>query len=209
MCALSCLSSFPPSNPLLSVPPNCRFEVDDAEDDWTYNLSFDYIHGRMLVSCFNNDFPALVAKAYAALNPGGWFELQDMLPPTCFDDSWEGSNIKRWVESTIAGAKALGMDWHKVGKYKEWTEAAGFENVTEFKGAWPTNMWPRDKHYKLLGAWQNQVINVRVHLLDCGLIELEYVGRSAWYQRCRFDTWTRNDCAGSGSPSCGCAARYV
>jgi hypothetical protein len=49
------------------------------------------------------------------------------------------------------------MDWHKVGKYREWIEAAGFEDVEEYKGAWPTNTWPRDQHHKLLGAWQNEV----------------------------------------------------
>ena len=51
------------------------------------------------------------------------------------------------------------MDWHKVGMYREWVEAAGFEDVQEFHGAWPSNTWPRDKHHKLLGAWQNQVGN--------------------------------------------------
>jgi hypothetical protein len=65
--------------------------------------------------------------------------------------------MKRWVEATLAGAKALGMNWHKVGRYREWTEAAGFEDVREFKGAWPMNTWPKDKHHKLLGAWNYQV----------------------------------------------------
>jgi len=142
---------------IISVPPNCRFEIDDAEDEWNYRQKFDYIHGRLLLSCFNNDFPAVIRKAYDALNPGGWFELQDMLPPICFDDTWEGTEFKRWVELTCEGAKALGMDWYKVGNYKRWVEEAGFEEVTEFKSAAPTNTWPRGKHYKLLGAWMNQV----------------------------------------------------
>lgn len=29
------------------VPPNCRFELDDAELEWTFPLaSFDYVHIR-------------------------------------------------------------------------------------------------------------------------------------------------------------------
>ena len=80
-----------------------------------------------------------------------------MLPPTCFDNSWNGSDLQRWVGLTLEGAKRLGMDWHKVGKYREWIEAAGFEDVQEYKGAWPTNTWPSDQHHKLLGAWQNAV----------------------------------------------------
>lgn len=34
------------------VPPNCDFEVDGAEDTWVYSHKFDYIHGRMLITCF-------------------------------------------------------------------------------------------------------------------------------------------------------------
>jgi hypothetical protein len=97
-----------PNNRAPSVPPNCRFEVDDVEDDWTYSHSFDYIHGRMLITALGTEFHSVVSKAYAALNSGGWFELQDMLPPTCFDNSWDGTELKRWVELTLESATALG-----------------------------------------------------------------------------------------------------
>lgn len=31
------------------VPPNCTFQIDDAEDDWTFSAEhFDYIHSRDL-----------------------------------------------------------------------------------------------------------------------------------------------------------------
>ncbi|PMD30364.1 S-adenosyl-L-methionine-dependent methyltransferase [Hyaloscypha variabilis F] len=152
------------------VPPNCHFEVDDAEDDWTYSHSFDYIHGRLLLSCFNQDFPSIIAKSYAALEPGGWFELQDALPLICFDNSWDGSDLQRWTALTLEGAKRLGMDWNKVGMYREWVEAAGFEDVQEFHGAWPSNTWPRDKHHKLLGAWQNQNFMEGVHAISVAVL---------------------------------------
>ncbi|KAH8754051.1 S-adenosyl-L-methionine-dependent methyltransferase [Hyaloscypha finlandica] len=152
------------------VPPNCRFEVDDAEDDWTYSYQFDYIHGRLLLSCFNQDFPAVITKAYGALNPGGWFELQDMLPPICFDNSWDGTELQRWLTLTLEGAKRLGMDWYKVGMYREWVEAAGFEDVQEFQGSWPTNTWPRDRHHKLLGAWQNQNMMEGLHGISVAVL---------------------------------------
>ena len=90
-----------------------------------------------------------------------------MLPPICFDSSWDGTELKRWVTLTLEGANALGMDWHKVGRYKEWIEGAGFEDVGEFKGAWPTNTWPRDRHHKLLGAWMNQVSDISFQLYKC------------------------------------------
>jgi hypothetical protein len=31
------------------VPPNCRFIVENIEDDWVYREPFDFIHGRMLM----------------------------------------------------------------------------------------------------------------------------------------------------------------
>jgi Methyltransferase domain len=147
-----------PIQPLF-VPPNCHFEVDDAEDDWVYSHNFDYIHGRLLISCFRS-FPPIVRKAYTSLQPGGWFELQDTLPLTCLDDSWNGTDVKRWVDLTLEGAARLGMDWHKVGKYKMWLEEAGFIDVQEVQLAWPSNTWARNKHHKLLGIWTNQYASI-------------------------------------------------
>lgn len=30
------------------VPPNVQFEVDDVENEWTYNTPFDLIHSRFM-----------------------------------------------------------------------------------------------------------------------------------------------------------------
>jgi ubiquinone/menaquinone biosynthesis C-methylase UbiE len=46
------------------VPPNCRFEVDDCEDDWIYPENyFDYIHIRTLFGSIK-DWKTLYARAY-------------------------------------------------------------------------------------------------------------------------------------------------
>ena len=46
------------------VPPNCRFLLDDMEDDWDYEKNpFDYIHARFLAASIN-DWPRLVKQAY-------------------------------------------------------------------------------------------------------------------------------------------------
>lgn len=73
------------------------------------------------------------------------------------------------------------MDWHKVGKYREWIEAAGFEDVQEYKGAWPSNTWPRDKHHKLLGAWQNAVSAAIFYSKRDRADKIEYDGGCAGY----------------------------
>ena len=46
------------------VPPNCIFEVDDAQDLWTYPVDyFDFIHLRSLFGSIS-DWPALYRQAY-------------------------------------------------------------------------------------------------------------------------------------------------
>jgi SAM-dependent methyltransferase len=61
-----------------SVPPNCRFYVDDIETEWTFSPDekFDFIHGRALAGSIVN-FDLLYRRIYDNLNPGGWVEIQE------------------------------------------------------------------------------------------------------------------------------------
>ena len=43
---------FPP--PTTWVPPNCVFEVDDIQREWTWREPFDYIHIRQLLGAFTD-----------------------------------------------------------------------------------------------------------------------------------------------------------
>ena len=95
-----------------STPPNCRFEVSDVEDEWQYDHKFDYIHGRFLVSCFKEPV-AVFKKAFDALTPGGYFEMQETLPLECIDSSGEGTQLMRWVSLMLEAATKLGRDWAK------------------------------------------------------------------------------------------------
>ncbi|KAH8761600.1 S-adenosyl-L-methionine-dependent methyltransferase, partial [Diaporthe sp. PMI_573] len=58
------------------VPANCRFELDDAEDEWNFRSPFDLIHTRASVLCWR-DYTAFINQAYQALEPGGWLEMQE------------------------------------------------------------------------------------------------------------------------------------
>ncbi|KAF8250369.1 S-adenosyl-L-methionine-dependent methyltransferase [Wilcoxina mikolae CBS 423.85] len=60
------------------IPPNCKFEVDDAENPWTYAPnSFDLIHMRNLAQSII-DWPSLLSKAYTCTKPGGFTELCEL-----------------------------------------------------------------------------------------------------------------------------------
>jgi trans-aconitate methyltransferase len=45
------------------VPPNCKFEIDDVEDEWTYNFPFDYIHSRYMAGSIK-DWPRLMNQCF-------------------------------------------------------------------------------------------------------------------------------------------------
>ncbi|KAG6070533.1 hypothetical protein E4U16_006795 [Claviceps sp. LM84 group G4] len=56
------------------VPPNVRFEVDDASLEWTWNENhFDFIHIRYIIGGIQ-DWTALFREAYRCCAPGGWVE---------------------------------------------------------------------------------------------------------------------------------------
>ncbi|KAI9742701.1 MAG: hypothetical protein M1818_003842 [Claussenomyces sp. TS43310] len=151
------------------VPPNCCFQVDDVEEDWTFGHKFDYIHSRMMVTCFRS-FPAVIAKAFVGLKPGGYIELQDSLPFECYDDSWEGSELKRWRDLCLEAAVNLGMDWRKTDSYRQWLQEAGFQDVVEVKFSQPTNTWARGERNKLLGLWNNQNMLEALHAISIAVL---------------------------------------
>jgi SAM-dependent methyltransferase len=135
------------------VPSNCQFEVDDAEDDWAYTQKFDFIHGRALFSCFK-DPRAVFQKAYDALAPGGYFEIQDVwIKPHSHDGTLNGTNLERWHEVLTSATEKLGRDWQCPPKYVGWFRDVGFEDVVERRLQWPQNPWPRGAKNKLLGMW--------------------------------------------------------
>ncbi|TAQ84302.1 hypothetical protein B7494_g7376 [Chlorociboria aeruginascens] len=134
------------------TPPNCQFELDDAEDDWVFPMKFDFIHGRTLATCFAS--PSLIIqKAYSALVPGGYLELQDMCLQTSDDGSIDGTALKAWQDHVAEAVIQTGRVWTNVPNYKRWMEDAGFEDVVEVNYRWPSNQWSDDSKEKLLGAW--------------------------------------------------------
>ncbi|KAG6070534.1 hypothetical protein E4U16_006796 [Claviceps sp. LM84 group G4] len=56
------------------VPPNVRFEIDDATLEWTWDENhFDFIHIRYIVGGIQ-DWTALLKEAYRCCAPGGWVQ---------------------------------------------------------------------------------------------------------------------------------------
>ncbi|OAG43179.1 hypothetical protein AYO21_02465 [Fonsecaea monophora] len=142
-----------PIQPTL-VPPNCSFEIDDVEREWTWSFPFDYIFSRMMVGSFA-DWPSFIGRAYENLNPGGWLELQDCIFPLATDDGsfHEGQPIYEWSSLLLEASQKLGRSLGDATRHREHMTAAGFINVTVKHFKWPSNHWPKDPRHKVVGLW--------------------------------------------------------
>ncbi|KAF8446672.1 S-adenosyl-L-methionine-dependent methyltransferase [Kalaharituber pfeilii] len=113
------------------VPPTCRFEVDDAEQDWVYaDESFDFIHIRNLAQAFT-DWDKVMAQVWRCIKPGGWVELAELGCECLCDDGSVRPEIKRY--------------------FSKLTEASGFRKVASETYKQPSGPWPKDKKLNNIG----------------------------------------------------------
>lgn len=160
------------------VPPNCRFEVDDAEDEWVFSDRFDFIHSRYMSGSFSN-FPEMFATCYENLNPGGWIEFQDYyVKLQAVDNSLEGTALERWNDLVIEGVRRMGKNALACAKYKRQMQEAGFVDVEEKKIALPGNPWAKGEDQKMLGTMQMENILDGLHGFSIGLFT-KMLGMSA------------------------------
>ncbi|KUJ12577.1 S-adenosyl-L-methionine-dependent methyltransferase [Mollisia scopiformis] len=134
------------------VPPNCQFQVDDAEEEWTFREPFDYIHARAIVTCFKNN-KTMAQKIFDGLAPGGYFELQDpSFPMKCDDGTLEGTALEEWNTLLIESMTRIGRNLLDTHNWAQHLHDAGFIDIVEHKLLVPVNPWARGKKNKLLGA---------------------------------------------------------
>jgi trans-aconitate methyltransferase len=139
-----------------SVPPNCHFEIADAEEDWNFSQPFDYIHARAVVSCFQEP-PSVIDKIYENLAPGGWFEFQDpIMPLKSIDGTLDGTNLDQFQRHCMSAAEKMGRPWTNGKHYGRWMRERGFVDVVEKSYFWATNQWVKGKKEKLQALWLNQ-----------------------------------------------------
>ncbi|RSL40255.1 hypothetical protein CEP53_013487 [Fusarium sp. AF-6] len=138
----------------LIVPPNCIFEIEDAEKEWTWTQKFDYIFVRLMVGSIA-DWDKFTRKCYENLEPGGWLEVIDPTFPAKSDDGTlkPTSPLNKWDELTCKGALNLGRPFDEGVNHGKRLKEQGFINVTRKTFKWPINTWPKDPRYKEIGLW--------------------------------------------------------
>ncbi|KAH8145923.1 uncharacterized protein LAJ45_10065 [Morchella importuna] len=136
------------------VLPNCRFEIDDAELEWTYPPNhFDFIHSRMLSSSIR-DWVHYMGQIYKHLTPGGHVEIiEHALELGCDDNSYPADcPLSIYMITWKKALDIMGLANMPV-KAKEYLEGAGFIDITEEIRHMPVGPWPKDPHLKEIGHW--------------------------------------------------------
>ncbi|KAF7543677.1 hypothetical protein G7Z17_g10544 [Cylindrodendrum hubeiense] len=142
------------------VPPNVKFLVDDAEAAWLNPPdSIDLVHLRNMSTAIK-DWPALLARAYTALKPGAWLEIQDFRWAfDCDDGTMPDDHAPAIMVTTIAaGLSKFGVDLHVATTLPGRATAAGFTNIVHTVRRVPVGPWARDPALKTIGLYTRGVI---------------------------------------------------
>lgn len=145
------------------VPPNCKFEIDDFNDEWTFSADrFDFIHIRTSHACVR-DRAKFYKQCLHALKPGGYLEEVEYSPEFTSEDNSiaPGSAIAQW--NAVAQDTAPHLPDEELYIFRHMRAkilAAGFEDVHEENYRWPLGQWPKDKTLKELGAWGRMHIDM-------------------------------------------------
>ncbi|TEA10617.1 Secondary metabolism regulator LAE1 [Colletotrichum sidae] len=149
------------------VPPNVSFLVDDVEAEWLYpENSIDYVHLRHMAPSIK-DWPKLLCQAYKALKPGGWLELQDIVPEYKCDDATmppsEQYTPAKTLDLITEGLAHLGVDLRAGNSHAGRIEAAGFRSLMHDIKKVPVGSWPKDAHLKSIGSYAHAMIYDGLH----------------------------------------------
>ena len=115
------------------TPPNCKFIIDNAEDEWLYGKSFDLIHWRVLAGSIR-DWPRMFEQAFKHTRSQGWVEAHEHDVRIWSDDGTDhqakdlAQFFKLVDEASLKGGKL--MD-DVADSQKQWMIDAGFVNVHE------------------------------------------------------------------------------
>ncbi|KAF2140297.1 uncharacterized protein K452DRAFT_310055 [Aplosporella prunicola CBS 121167] len=152
------------------VPPNLKFIVDDAEDEWLHPRNhFDYVHTRHTVQGFRN-WPKLMRRALRHLKPGGWLECQEIdHMPMCHDGTLAPDDpmLEYWQHVT-SGLAGVGVPFRSASLLAGYMREAGFVNVTERVFYTPIGPWPKNRQLREVGLYWRAVLTEGLEAIALG-----------------------------------------
>ncbi|KAN0072081.1 S-adenosyl-L-methionine-dependent methyltransferase [Elaphomyces granulatus] len=136
------------------TPPNCVFEIDDYEAEWSYSRPFDFIHGRELVGCIN-DYDRFFRQAFKNLRSGGYFEMQSFKVELYSDDGSldKAKMTRKWVDLLQDSSNKFGKSMLDMDNWKDRMVKVGFTQVNCRIDKIPLGPWAKDRKKKEIGAY--------------------------------------------------------
>ncbi|CCE31627.1 uncharacterized protein CPUR_05480 [Claviceps purpurea 20.1] len=137
------------------VPPNVRFEIDDATLEWTWDANhFDFIHIRYILGGIQ-DWTALFREAYRCCAPGGWVQSIELDVDFRSDD---GSTELEPVLASYAhlfreGGKIMNRDFFVQEIQRQAFDEAGFVDKREIRYKVPMGPWAKDPKLAEIGRF--------------------------------------------------------
>ncbi|RBA13262.1 hypothetical protein FPRO05_13689 [Fusarium proliferatum] len=137
------------------VPPNVRFEIDDATETWTWkDNTFDFIHMRYLFGAIQ-DWTALYQQAYRVCTPGGWVEsVEADIHFRSDDGTAEEQEVYKLCNKLYEeGGKAIGRTFFVHDLQPKGMEDAGFVDIKTVDYKIPIGDWPKDPRLAEVGRF--------------------------------------------------------
>ncbi|KAK7447969.1 methyltransferase domain-containing protein [Colletotrichum acutatum] len=153
------------------VPANCSFEIDDLELDWPWEQPFDYIFNRSCAGSWS-DFRSMIQRVYDHLEPGGYFEVQDLeLPSYCDDGSVPlDAALYRWQHALVDASNEVGRPINYALDCLDDLHNVGFVEIRHQIYKWPFNNWPDDPKLKEAGRWNCANLDMGLEAFSLGLL---------------------------------------
>ncbi|KAF5585568.1 zinc finger transcription factor ace1 [Fusarium pseudocircinatum] len=137
------------------VPPNLRFEIDDATQPWTWKEDyFSFIHIRYLFGAIK-DWNSLFSEAYRCCAPGGWVQSGEADVTFRSDDGTTELEpvFKTYQKLFEDGSQILGNPFFVHDLQQKAFEEAGFKDIETVDYKFPIGGWPKDPKLAEVGRF--------------------------------------------------------
>jgi metalloendopeptidase OMA1, mitochondrial len=107
------------------------------------------------------DFKVIIKKAYENLEPGGWFESQELWPRACCVDGTMPEDWKfiEWAANQDEAAMNANQPLRIANKLARWYKEAGFVDVQQHICRIPIGGYLNEAQPKMIGKfWLRQLI---------------------------------------------------
>ncbi|KAG6162980.1 hypothetical protein E4U51_006052 [Claviceps purpurea] len=137
------------------VPPNLRFEIDDATLEWTWDENhFNFIHARYIF-CGIQDWTTLFQEAYKCCAPGGWVQSDEIRVDLRSDD---GSTelepiLASYGDLFREGGRVMNRNFFVQEIQQQAFDEAGFVEKRAVQYKLPIGPWAKDPKLAEVGRF--------------------------------------------------------